>query len=510
MPEGHRRVASRRAEVRALDDVLACIKAGRRIQRTDIASLIVHMNASSIARAMSLYTSRSTAPTDAGVGWRTHSGPPDAQRTRTAKLVVNAVLSALQSRRASPQDIVPWVDAFRLAMGTLVACGTPATELAPVALSVIRRLADAHMPDHALTELVALRACVQATWSYDASVHEPGAAARRLRASLTYTCTEVSAADVSIVLDAYACALYVAPSVLDTPTPLWEAWTSVQAWSQHARAVRLDAACDRVAFMAERAVAQLAPPTSVDALSLRMSSLQLLMPVADVDAEALWDRAAALVTQHGIDASHDALAQMHEAAKQYQRAHGPAFERVMAWCARAAHAAEAVSAPSNSPAPSWSACLEALATRTPGPIPTTSAPRDMVPLVTPHIRAMLRASSVPATLYALRVLRRVDCEATCREGVRAACALAQRVFRERDVSSLDTCIEAFACVQHAPPSAQRTLSAHLFHYGSRLYADKAYAQAARFVELACTCLAHDDDEASRLTLVRQYHVLAGA
>ena len=159
MPEGHRRVASRRAEVRALEDVLACIKAGRRIQRTDIASLIVHMNASSIARAMSLYTSRSTAPTDAGVGWRTHSGPPDAQRTRTAKLVVNAVLSALQSRRASPQDIVPWVDAFRLAMGTLVACGTPATELAPVALSVIRRLADAHMPDHALTELVALRAC---------------------------------------------------------------------------------------------------------------------------------------------------------------------------------------------------------------------------------------------------------------------------------------------------------------------------------------------------------------
>lgn len=510
MPEGHRRVASRRAEVRALDDVLACIKAGRRIQRTDIASLIVHMNASSIARAMSLYTSRSTAPTDAGVGWRTHSGPPDAQRTRTAKLVVNAVLSALQSRRASPQDIVPWVDAFRLAMGTLVACGTAATELAPVALSVIRRLADAHMPDHALTELVALRACVQATWSYDASVHEPGAAARRLRASLTYTCTEVSAADVSIVLDAYACALYVAPSVLDTPTPLWEAWTSVQAWSQHARAVRLDAACDRVAFMAERAVAQLAPPTSVDALSLRMSSLQLLMPVADVDAEALWDRAAALVTQHGIDASHDALAQMHEAAKQYQRAHGPAFERVMAWCARAAHAAEAVSAPSNSPAPSWSACLEALATRTPGPIPTTSAPRDMVPLVTPHIRAMLRASSVPATLYALRVLRRVDCEATCREGVRAACALAQRVFRERDVSSLDTCIEAFACVQHAPPSAQRTLSTHLFHYGSRLYADKAYAQAARFVEMACTCLAHAHDEASRLTLVRQYHVLAGA
>ena len=84
------------------------------------------------------------------------------------------------------------------------------------------------------------------------------------------------------------------------------------------------------------------------------------------------------------------------------------------------------------------------------------------------------------------------------------------MFRELVVSSLVTCIEAFACVQHAPPSAQRTLSAHLFHYGSRLYADKAYAQAARFVEMACACLAHAHDEASRLTLVRQYHVMAGA
>ena len=107
---------------------------------------------------------------------------------------------------------------------------------------------------------------------------------------------------------------------------------------------------------------------------------------------------------------------------------------------------------------------------------------------------MLRESSVPTTLFALRVLRRVDCEATCREGVRAACALAQRVFRERDVSSLDTCIEAFACVQHAPPSAQRTLSAHLFHYGSRLYADKAYAQAARFVDLDGPLLLANDRE----------------
>lgn len=510
MPEGHRRVAPRRAEVRALDDVLSCIKAGRRIQRTDIASLIAHMNASSMARALSLYTSRSTAPTDAGVGWRTHSMPLDPPRIRTAKLVVNAVLSALQHKRASPQDVVPWVDAFRLAMGTLVASGTAATELAPVALSVIRRLADAQMPDHALTELVALRVCLQATWSYDASVHEPGDPARRLLASLTYTCSEPSAACTAVVLDAYACALHLAPTVLDTPSPLWEAWPSLEQWSQRARALQLDAACDRVACIAERAVARLAPPTSVDALSLRMSSLQLLMPVADMEADALWDRAAALVTRHGIDASHDALAQMHEAAKHHDRAHGPAFERVMAWWSRAAHAPESVSAPSATPTPSWPACLEALATRTPGPIPATSAPPDMVPLLTPHIRAMLRESSVPTTLFALRVLRRVDCEATCREGVQAACALAKRVFRERDVSSLDACIEAFASVQHAPPSAQPTLASHLFHYGSRLYADKAYAQAARFVQMACTCLEQAHDDAFRMTLVRQYHVLAGA
>lgn len=510
MPVGHRRVAPRRAEVRALDDVIQCIKAGRRIERTDIASLIAHMDASSIARAMSLYTSRSTAMTDAGVGWRTHNKQLDAKQARTAKLVVNAVLSALQNKRASPQDIVPWIDAFRIAIGALVASGTGATELAPVALSVIRRLAEAQMADHALTELVALRACLEEAWSYDASVHEPGAPARRLRASLSYTWSEPSAKYTAIVLDTYACALHLAPTVLDTPSPLWEAWPSLERWSEHGRALQLHAACDRVACMAERAVARLALPNSVDVLSLRMSSLQLLVPVADVEVDALWDRAAALVSRHGIDASHDALAQLHEAAKNHQRAHGPAFERVMAWWSEAATAPAPHLPPSDVPHPSWSACLEALATRTPGPIPTTSAPPDMVALLAQHIRAILRESSVPETLFALRVLRHVDCEAATKEGVQAACALAKRVFRERDASSLDTCIEAMDSVKHAPPPAQQTLASHLFHYGSRLYADKEYAQAARFVKLACTCMEQAQDEASHLALVRQYHVLAGA
>ena len=161
-------VPMRHGKLRALDEVLTSLSNAEVIRRADVAALITHMNASSLAHALSLYTSRSTAPTNAGVGWNVHHEDPiDAASVRTAKLVVNAVLSALQVKRSattttkfSPQDVLPWLDAFRISMCVLVSSNMDVLTLAPVALSVIRRLADVHMDDYALTELVALRTCI--------------------------------------------------------------------------------------------------------------------------------------------------------------------------------------------------------------------------------------------------------------------------------------------------------------------------------------------------------------
>ena len=84
----------RHGKLRALDEVLTSLSNAEVIRRADVAALITHMNASSLAHALSLYTSRSTAPTNAGVGWHVHHEDPiDAASVRTAKLVVNAVLS---------------------------------------------------------------------------------------------------------------------------------------------------------------------------------------------------------------------------------------------------------------------------------------------------------------------------------------------------------------------------------------------------------------------------------
>ena len=125
--------------------------------------------------------------------------------------------------------------------------------LAPVALSVIRRLADVHMDDYALTELVALRTCIDPssfTLSATRSVHEPGSAAERLRACMSYACEAPSSAYTTLVLDAYACALQVAPAVASFLHTLVDVWPSLAEWNEYGRAQGLDAACDRTAYMA--------------------------------------------------------------------------------------------------------------------------------------------------------------------------------------------------------------------------------------------------------------------
>lgn len=556
-------VPMRHGKMRALDEVLTSLSNAEVIRRADVAALITHMNASSLAHALSLYTSRSTAPTNAGVGWHVHHEDPiDAASVRTAKLVVNAVLSALQVKRSattttkfSPQDVLPWLDAFRISMCVLVSSNMDVLTLAPVALSVIRRLADVHMDDYALTELVALRTCIDPssfTLSATRSVHEPGSAAERLRACMSYACEAPSSAYTTLVLDAYACALQVAPAVASFLHTLVDVWPSLAEWNEYGRAQGLDAACDRTAYMAERATSKMSqtlqrkpdkhqddPSLTVEALTLRMAALELIMPAASLDPDAVWDRAGRLGALHGLEASYNALVQVYESAQAHQMACGTSFERVITWWTRAAHALGRcdLAPPASSSIPqisdgvsdaeAWSACLAALASPADGStsipaelmtLPSTPVPPSFVSSLSSQLRTALRNEGPSPTflIRALHIVRHVPAtEGLAMEAVHAACLLLKLVFSEHEPASLDACLQGSESAHAvATPPHQHTLATHLFHYGSRLYAVKQYAHASRFVQLACACteasLPADPDGSWRIALIRQYHVLAGA
>lgn len=521
--------------MRSLDDVVAALKHGC-AQRADVAALIAHTESAGIARGLSLYTSRSKSKTRAGLGWQTDGA---AHHTRTAKVVVNAVIAGLQVRRA-PSERLPSVDAFRLAMGVLLAANSPGQDLAPVALSVIRRLVDAGMTDHALTELVALRCCLD-TSVYDASVHEPGSASDRFAFCMAYELHEPTPSYTSLVMDAYACALQIAPHVLKSAAVFIQVWPSLRAWERRARALGVD--CDRTAFLAERASSRFAQAQTMESLTLRMSALELLMPASSLEADAVWDRAGKVCVSYGLEAAHECLVRVYTAAHEHGMAHGRAYDKVMAWWQRKAcdlkraelgppssaiakadlgndendasekeclHSAHVPSAPSVSSSASWSAVLLALESGGHAEIPAEAPPADIASAILSHIHS--HSYELERTLFALQIIPHLGGQARS-DGVNMALALIKRIFTEQDPQTLDACIQA-ATLAHAfaLPRAQHTLSTHLFHYGSRLYATKAHAQAARFVRLACECgeASLSMDPGWRPALIKQYHVLAGA
>lgn len=75
------------------------------------------------------------------------------------------------------------------------------------------------------------------------------------------------------------------------------------SWQTHAREVADEAAAaDRAAYAAERAISRCLPKLTTTSgqavLNLRLRSLELLLQVSDLDADAFWDRAARVGTSY--------------------------------------------------------------------------------------------------------------------------------------------------------------------------------------------------------------------
>lgn len=543
---------------RSLDDVLNCITRGGPVRRAEVAALIAILDASATARSLSLYTSRSTAPTPAGVGWRcVVDASVDPERMRIAKQGVNAVLKALQSlararqARAAPStDAVPvLLDCFRISMGVLCTAHVPPTQLAPVALSVIRQLVDLAQHDKALTELVALQACLGGrTGTEAASVHEPGDARTRLAEGAKYA---GDSALVPLVLDAYALLFACAAALVEAAPVLQALCDAAAPWMERARGGTHTPSADRAAYAAERAAAQLlctARPTP-EAWQLRTTCLCLLVQVDGLDLPAFWDRVLRVSMAHARATGFASLCPQL-AALWRQGTHLPpcaAFDKWVAWCDEAADAAHhgpwrpapraeagpaahepttparrtpsprpAEAAPDDTagqahePSPAAvQACCDALAAASRGQASPSAVAQTLAALGSPSnipptllapldaaLRAAVRAPSAPSAderaflAETLRVLASVGAallSAALHVGaLHAARHLVSAMFTEHESHSHTLCVAALGHASAACPAAmQHHVASLLFHYGSRLYAARQYAPASHYVAEAC-------------------------
>lgn len=558
-----------KSSARPPDVLLNCIAGGTAVRRTEVASLIAMLDASTIARSLSLYTSRSTAPTPAGVGWRCEiAGTSDENRLRVAKQSVNAVLTALQShvracqaRRALPSDTIPvLLDCFRISMGVLCTENVSFSQLAPVALSVIRQLVDLTQYDKALTELVALHACLSGTGTEAVSVHEPGDSHTRLIEASAFSLHGTGqATSTPWVLDTYALLMTCAAALADVPT-LQALCNSAAPWLEHARQSTDAPIADRTAYAAERAAAQLlrtARPT-LECWQLRTTCLCLLIPANGLDLSAFWDRVLCVSITHARATGFPPLCPQLSALWQ-RSVHGPpcaARDKWIAWCDDAADThhvswrstpiqdnqepeapslAASVSEPSSN---SVQAAIEALATASRDPTalaavgPSLEAlgapstlPPALLPVLDAALRAVVRAAMAPMSseeraflVEALRLL-------ACNDGASLPSALhvsmlhavrhlTSAVFAENQPDSHALCKTALIHASTACPKAmQHHIASLLFHYGSRLYAARRYAPASQFVAEACRIALQSDPDApgaEPLQVLRQYQVLGGA
>ena len=508
--------AMRRAAPRALplDEVLASIASAQPVPRTTVAALIAHLRASSVARALSLYTSSSTAPTRAGLGWRVDVElSVDAARVRIAKQAVNAVLSALGgARSAAPSGAL---DCFRIGMAVLCCAGVDAAQLAPVALSIVHKLHTAGHHSEALTELVALQACLgEALDQGPATVLAPGDAVQRMTTAATYKDT---LAPAHLVLEVQACAvqagLALAPAAAAAPLARWLAderggpgpWHAA-ARPEHAREA------DRAAYAIERAVfqffARVRAPSSRAVWDARVATLVLLAPVHGLDMDAFWDRVLRVAAMHmrggASSAAQDVgrgLARLAAVAAP----HGAAFARLQQWAdvhgcggsleARGPGAADVLHCPATPPQ-TGDSCV--LAPATPPPQtgePRASAPRTPVALsADPHTEPLTVQDSQDATDAAIRALQHAPPAAAAAALRAAPClthALRAALLTALDagsgtasLSALDSAPLLAAALERAA-GADEALAAHATH-AARTWASSVFDES-RVATLDSTC-----------------------
>ncbi|WFD26203.1 separase [Malassezia nana] len=558
-----------KSSARPPDVVLNCIAGGTAVRRTEVASLIAMLDASAIARSLSLYTSRSTAPTSAGVGWRCDmTGTCDEKRIRVAKQCVNAVLMALQShvracqaRSAPPTDTIPvLIDCFRISMGVLCTENVSLSQMAPVALSVVRQLVDLTQHDKALTELVALHACLAGTGTEAVSVHEPGDARTRLLEASAFSLDGAGqAVSTPWVLDTCALLMTCAAALADVPT-LQALCNSAAPWMEHARQSTDAPIADRTAYAAERAAAQVlgtARPT-LECWQLRTTCLCFLAPAKKLDLAAFWDRVLSVSMTHARATGFASLCPQLSALWQ-QSVDGPtcaARDKWIAWCDDAAHThhvswrptprqddeePEAPPHTASASEPSSSAvqaAIEALATASRDPtalaavgpsLEALGAPSTVPPALWPALdaalRAVVRAAMVPMSseerAFLVEALRLLACNDAASlpsslhvSMLHAARHLTSAVFAENQPDSHALCMTALLHASTACPKAmQHHMAALFFHYGSRLYAARRYAPASQYVAEACRVALLSDPDApgtEPLQVLRQYQVLGGA
>ncbi|KOS15637.1 cysteine-type endopeptidase [Malassezia pachydermatis] len=526
-------------------DLLQVITAARPLRRADVAAVIAHLGAGTLARALSLYTSSSTLPTSAGVGWHADaSWEASPSRVRMAKQTVNAVLTALQtmaSARAAPKvDVVlPHIDCFRIAMSALEVCGTDASVLAPVALSVLRRMSALPCASQALTELVALCMYLQRDASSACvSVHEPGTPHTRLMAIVHAKVDECNYAYFTEALAlAVACGLPLLTSV-DEVASLWPA-----LYANYELFLPLATCTDevtRLAYATERAISHAlsSAPSSEHAWPLRLGTLRMLIPISTIDDDALWQRVLRVcqyhVRTHGQDSLRADMPAFLTWAEAHQRLQGAAYDAFLQWMSMQG-LSDALSSQEEASAPhavdattTLQACMSLQDDDLAAALPLFSVPlaSDVSSSLPRVMRGFLgQVNDTPLSPTALTFVETawpafLACRSDERpwpyevDAVHLAHTVCQATFDEAQPGTARVSMWTAMLPLSSAPTAF-TISTHLFHYGSRLYATQAYAYAAPWIEAACRACEHalSSDSAQDAwyeAYYKQTHVLGGA
>ncbi|WFD32358.1 separase [Malassezia sp. CBS 17886] len=524
----------------ALEPLLARLAAHERCaDRTMVASLLAHLDAAPTARSISLYTSSSAqVPSAAGLSWCAapaegggagHAGqraPEPTAHVRAAKRAVNAVLAALQGRRAGgpvrvarereaaaatgaratpatrcrtradagaafssavaapapADDVRARIDCFRIAMATLVRAGEPQATLLPVAVAVARALIDVEEYSAALTELCALAACVDAsTPPVPSAVAAPPLPAERLACALAYAPAAAVRPLAPCIVDAQAAALQAALRLcaLDAVAAvhaLWRGPHGPSAWQAVARADGCADAADRAACAMEREIFPFLDRVQghyADALALSMDTMAALLPVAGVNARAFRQRLGR------IRATAERHVPVEVLEREFARTHLDKGDATPGIFASACRAAETLASPT-SPSSGGS---------------TTSALLDLLQSAT-HALARGAQDARPVAEACVAAVERAHCGGQERKEERNAqgALLAIQSLRALALDAFDasagTHDAALAFLARADALARTGSERHhlasvYVHLGSRLYARDAYASSAHFFARAC-------------------------
>ncbi|WFD38846.1 uncharacterized protein MJAP1_001810 [Malassezia japonica] len=297
-----------KAKALPLDQVLQHIQRADGLDRAVVAALISHLHASDLARSISLYTSTNTKESEAGLAWAARDDnryPIEAGIVRVAKQAANAVLTTLQSLLDAPQGALRdelalfiLLDCFRVAMATLTKAQGSVEQLGAVGLSVARKLIALAKYSEALTELVAVAACVAGSDVGSGTVRTPPPPVVRMHTIFAVPMGGPGEAHVRSVLDIQALAVHAALAQagerdIDAIHTIYRLEHGPGAWQAHARNIGLDSAADRAAYAMERAIFQhlsRCKASGPAAYMLRMDTLRHLAPVAQLDVDAYWDR----------------------------------------------------------------------------------------------------------------------------------------------------------------------------------------------------------------------------